>query len=58
MESFGRPALIGIKLVMFGGFFVLWRLLNTPGRLAVPIALTIVGVIVTGWNLVMITTAM
>lgn len=54
MELYGRYALLGIKLVVFSGFYLLWRGLRNPGRAAVPLALAIVGAAVFGWNLAVI----
>ncbi|MEF8777935.1 MAG: DUF5658 family protein [Natronomonas sp.] len=54
IEEYGRSALIGIKAVVFPVFYILWRLLRTPGRIAVPFALAFVGGVVTAWNLLVI----
>lgn len=58
IDAYGRGALIGIKLVVFPTFYVVWRLLRTPGRVAVPLALAVVGAAVTLWNLVVISGAL
>lgn len=57
MEAHGRIVLLGVKAVTFAAFYLLWRLVRTPGRVAVPLALTTVGALVTAWNLVVITSA-
>lgn len=44
------PVLLLLKVAVFVGFFALWRAVSSPGRIAVPLALTVVGVVVTGWN--------
>lgn len=54
VEAYGRYALLGIKAVVFAGFYLAWRFLRTPGRVAVPLALATVGGVVTAWNLVVI----
>ena len=54
IETHGRLALLGIKAVTFAAFYVLWRALRTPGRVAVPLALATVGAVVTAWNLVVV----
>lgn len=54
MELYGRAALIGIKIVVFSMFYLLWRVLRSPGRVAVPLALAVVGGVVFGWNLAVI----
>lgn len=55
MEAYGRFVLVGVKAVTFAGFYLVWRVLRTPGRAAVPLALATVGALVTAWNLVVIT---
>lgn len=50
VEAHGRIALVGIKLVVFPAFYLVWRALETPGRVAVPFALALVGGVVTVWN--------
>lgn len=50
IESHGYPGLFLLKAVTFGAFFLLWRLARTPGRVAVPLALVVVGAFVTTWN--------
>lgn len=57
MEAYGRFVLLGVKAVTFAAFYLLWRLLRTPGRVAVPLALATVGALVTAWNIVVITGA-
>lgn len=54
IEEYGRSGLIGVKAIVFPAFYVVWRLLKTPGRVAVPLALVLVGGIVTAWNLLVI----
>lgn len=39
------------KLLFIGVCFALWRAVRTPGRVAVPLALAVAGVLVTAWNL-------
>lgn len=58
IEAYGRPALLGIKAVVFPSFYVLWRGLRTPGRVAVPLALALVGGVVTAWNLLIVASAL
>jgi hypothetical protein len=54
MESYGPYALLVIKLAVFSAFYFVWGLLRTPGRVAVPFALALVGGLVTAWNLLVI----
>lgn len=57
MEAHGRFVLLGVKAVTFTAFYLLWRLVRTPGRVAVPLALATVGALVTAWNVAVITSA-
>ena len=54
IDAYGRYALLAIKAAVFPSFYVLWRVLRTPGRVAVPLALAVVGGVVTVWNLLVI----
>lgn len=54
IETYGRLALVGIKAIVFPAFYLIWRLLRTPGRVAVPFALAFVGAVVSVWNLLVI----
>lgn len=54
IEAYGPSALLGIKTIVFPAFYLFWWLLRTPGRTAVPLALAVVGAIVTLWNLLVI----
>ena len=58
MEAYGRTGLLIIKAVVFPLFYFAWRLLRSPGRVAVPLALALVGGVVTGWNLFVIASAL
>lgn len=51
VEYGGVPGFLGVKLVFIGSCFVVWYLVRTPGRVAIPLALAVVGVAVTAWNL-------
>lgn len=55
IETYGWGALVGIKVVVFAVFYLVWWLLRTPGRVAVPFALALVGALVTAWNAFVIT---
>jgi hypothetical protein len=57
MAAHGHLALLAVKAVIFVGFYLVWLLLRTPGRAAVPLALSVVGATVSLWNIVVILTA-
>lgn len=50
VAEFGIPALVVLKLVTLGTFYLCWRLIAWPLRVAVPLAVALVGVGVTAWN--------
>jgi hypothetical protein len=50
----GTTGLLTVKLLSFAGFYLAWRLLPPPGRAGVPLALSVVGVAVTVWNLLVL----
>ncbi len=58
IDEYGRIALIGVKAAVFPLFYIVWRILRTPGRVAVPFALALVGLVVTVWNLLVITSVL
>ena len=54
MGRYGLPGLLVVKVATLVGFFLVWRRLRTPGRIGIPLALTVVGAAVTGWNVVVL----
>jgi hypothetical protein len=51
VDRYGIVALLGLKLLAFGVCYVLWRVAGQPYRLGVPLGLSLLGVVATGWNL-------
>ena len=54
VEGFGILGLVGLKLLTLALFYTTWRLARPPARVAVPLAVAVVGVGVTAWNLAVI----
>lgn len=54
----GLVAIVGLKLVVFGGSYALWKLIPRPYCLGVPLGLSVMGVSVTVWNLGVLVTAL
>jgi hypothetical protein len=54
VAGFGLPALVVLKLSSLAAFYLAWRLLPRPTRVAVPLAVAGVGVLVTAWNAVVL----
>lgn len=46
----GISGLFALKVALFAISFCLWYLVRTPGRVAIPLALTVAGALVTAWN--------
>lgn len=51
VDRHGIVALFGLKLLAFGVCYLLWRVSGRPYRLGVPLGLSLLGVVATGWNL-------
>lgn len=51
IEYGGVPGFLAVKFSFIGVCFGVWYLVDTPGRVAIPLALAVVGVAVTAWNL-------
>lgn len=58
MAAFGAAGLVAIKIFIFGAIGLVWHFLETPGRLALPLGLAVVGVAVTAWNMAVIATSL
>jgi hypothetical protein len=56
LEHGGTPGFLAVKFAFIGVCFLAWYLVDTPGRVAIPLALAVVGVAVTAWNLVVLAT--
>lgn len=56
LASYGLPGLLGLKLASMLAFYLAWRAARPPGRVAVPLALVVVGAAVTVWNGVVLVT--
>lgn len=54
--QYGRGVMVPMKLLTFGGCYLLWRFLPEPHRLGVPLGLALLGVWVTTWNLMVVAT--
>jgi len=51
------PTMVGLKLLVFGGWYLLWRVTPAPYRVGAPLGLAILGVAATTLNLVVVLTA-
>ena len=56
VAELGLPALVVLKLTSLVTFYLAWRLIARPFRVAVPLAVAGVGVVVTVWNVVVLVT--
>jgi hypothetical protein len=46
----GVEGLVALKVGLFAVCFGVWYAVRTPGRVAIPLALAVTGVLVTAWN--------
>ena len=51
VEQFGPVVMLPVKVATFGGGYLLWKYTPQPHRVGVPLGLALLGVSVTGWNL-------
>lgn len=54
LDQFGLPGLFLVKGLSLLGFYAFWRGLRSPGRVGIPLALVLVGVVVTAWNCIVL----
>ena len=54
IHRYGFLSMIPLKLVVMGLAFSLWKLVPSPARIGIPLGLATVGVLVTGWNLIVL----
>lgn len=54
VQSHGLLGLILLKLAVFGGSYVVWRAINHPHNIGVPLALSVLGIGLTTWNMVVL----
>ncbi|APE94577.1 DUF5658 family protein [Halodesulfurarchaeum formicicum] len=54
IASHGVGAMLLLKVVLLSGSYLVWRALPDEQAIAIPVGFAIVGVGVTGWNLVVV----
>lgn len=57
LEQHALSLLTGLKVAVFVGFFLVWKRLDKPHSIGVPLGLAVLGVAVTLWNTGIILTA-
>jgi len=57
ITTHGLVAIVGLKLATFAVCYLLWRAVPRPHAVGVPLGLVLLGVPVTGWNVVVLTLA-
>lgn len=50
VHRYGIVGMLGLKLIFIETFYQLWKLLDDPYRVGIPLALSVTGVIITVWN--------
>lgn len=56
--QFGFPALVALKLGTLGACYAIWRVVPRPHRDGIPLGLVSLGVLVTAWNIHVLTVAL
>lgn len=51
VAAHGPSVILVLKPVVLGGAYALWRVIPAPHCVGVPLGLTAVGILVTGWNI-------
>lgn len=54
VQQYGLLSMVALKCAAFGGHYVLWRVIPRPHCEGVPLGLSIVGIAVTLWNLLVV----
>lgn len=54
MDIAGDAGFLVMKALFIGACFTVWYVLDTPGRVAIPMALIVAGAGITVWNVVML----
>lgn len=57
LAAHGPLGFLGVKVALFLVLAGFWHWLETPGRVAIPLGLVVVGVLVTVWNLAVLMVA-
>lgn len=55
IEQYGLAAMIAIKTALLGACYCLYCCVPRPHDVGVPLGLAVLGVLVTGWNLALLT---
>lgn len=55
IEQYGLAAMVVLKTALFGACYCLYRCVPRPHDVGVPLGLALLGVLVTGWNLALLT---
>ena len=58
IDSYGVGSLVVLKCLALVGSYGIWRLTPPPHRIGVPLGLAVLGVAVTGWNTVVVSTVL
>jgi hypothetical protein len=58
IELYGIGGILLVKLLTIGGSYGVWRAISGPHRVGVPLGLAVLGVVVTSWNTVIVSTAL
>lgn len=54
IEQYGPLSMVATKIGIFCSSYALWAVAPRPSRVGIPLGLTILGIVVVGWNLFVI----
>mgnify|MGYP006275828315 FL=1 len=58
IDRYGVGSLFVLKSLALAGSYGVWRVVPAPHRIGVPLGLAVLGVAVTGWNTVIVSTVL
>ncbi len=58
IDRYGVGSLFVLKLLTIAVSYGVWRVLPTTSRVGIPLGLAVLGIVVTGWNTVIVSTAL
>lgn len=56
VRALGFPGMVALKILFLAVCFVAWRRVSDPDRVGIPLGLAVMGVLITAWNLWILTT--
>jgi len=58
IDQYGMGSLLALKFLTIAASYGVWQVVPSPQRVGVPLGLAVLGIVVTGWNTVIVSTAL